>query len=100
MSSPEEGWMPMDRTVSDAFLATGPHGYMEFGEGRWRMHYPDGTIWLPEAQNRPEGGCGFSWPLVDPNEEDEANLVAHRCQRDVEHEGEHRCACGSRPRDL
>ena len=49
--------------------------------------------------NRPEGGCGFSWPLVDPNEEDQRNLIAHQCRFDAGHLGEHRCACGSRPRD-
>lgn len=46
----------MDRTVSDAFLAAGPDGWMEFGDfgdegdGVWRMHYADGTIWFPPEE--------------------------------------------------
>lgn len=47
MMADPEGWMAMDLPVHDAFRATGPHGYMEFGEGCWRMHYPDGSIWFP-----------------------------------------------------
>lgn len=97
MSDPE-GWMSMDRTVSDAFLATGPDGFMEFGEGVWRMHYPDGSVWTPPPAY-PEGGCGFTWPLKDPGEEDARNLTRHRCRLVPDHEEEHRCDCGSRPRD-
>lgn len=49
MSSPD-GWMSMDAPVEPAFRATGPKGYMEFGDGRWRMHYADGTIWFPPEE--------------------------------------------------
>ena len=49
--SDQDGWMPMDAPVHEAFKATGPQGYMEFSDDyRWRMHYPDGTIWYPEEQ--------------------------------------------------
>jgi hypothetical protein len=44
------GWLPMDAPVKEAFAAAGPDGYMEFGEGRWRMHYPDGSIWIPATE--------------------------------------------------
>lgn len=38
--------------------------------------------------------CGFSWPLLDPNEEDRAAGRTHECARGVEHPGGHRCRCG------
>lgn len=38
--------------------------------------------------------CGFSWPLLDPNDEDRANLTTHTCRLDDAHALPHRCHCG------
>lgn len=38
--------------------------------------------------------CGFCWPLLDPNEEDQRNQIQHECRRDYTHDGDHRCHCG------
>jgi len=40
--------------------------------------------------------CGFTWPLLDPNEEDAANNRSHYCLGDPGHDGAHHCACGER----
>jgi hypothetical protein len=54
-----------------------------------------GDVWDETFHaNHPEGGCGFSWPLLDPNEEDQRNMIAHQCRREPDHQGRHKCACG------
>lgn len=40
--------------------------------------------------------CEFTWPLIDPNEEDRAAGRAHHCVMSGEHRSEHVCLCGDR----
>jgi hypothetical protein len=43
--------------------------------------------------------CDYRWPLLNPNEEDQANLTSHACRFDLDHEDGHQCVCGARPED-
>jgi hypothetical protein len=41
--------------------------------------------------------CPHTWPLDDPNPEDQALGRAHRCGHPEGHTVPHRCACGAHP---
>lgn len=40
--------------------------------------------------------CEFTWPLLDPNEEDRRFNRTHVCRQGPGHEGDHVCHCGER----
>jgi hypothetical protein len=41
--------------------------------------------------------CPFTWPLDDPNAEDQALGNTHHCAHPEAHSGPHRCVCGHHP---
>lgn len=43
--------------------------------------------------------CDYRWPLLDPNEEDQANGNTHHCRFNRGHSGGHQCVCGAYPED-